>query len=60
MRTDVRWVPVSHVARVLGVSRQRVYQLIRRGQLASISINGKVLVSVDSVMARVERRLAVH
>jgi excisionase family DNA binding protein len=60
MRAEVKWVPVSHVARVLGVSRQRVYQLIRSGRLAAVVINGRVLVSVDSVMARVERKLTVH
>lgn len=49
---ESEWVPVSYAALVLEVSRQRVYQLIKLGVLASIRINDTVLVSDLSVRGR--------
>lgn len=49
---DVRWVSVSTVAKMLGISRQRVYQLIEAGGLVSVKDSNTVLVSFRSVEAR--------
>jgi excisionase family DNA binding protein len=49
-------IPVRTAAKLLKVSRQRVYELCEKGQLASIVADGTVLVYRDSVLARVERR----
>jgi len=49
---EVRWIPVSVAARMLGVSRQRAYVLVWRGQLASVNVGGRLLVGVQSIEAR--------
>lgn len=49
---QVKWLPVSAVAKTLSVSRQRVYSLIDQGKLSSIKIDGTVLVSERSVSMR--------
>ena len=50
-----RWVPTRVARTMLRVSRQRIYQLIRDGQLASMTYGGAVLISVKSI----EHRLGV-
>ena len=50
---DVRWIPVSAAAKMLRVSRQRVYQLIANGSLVWMKVDASVLVSHRSVEARV-------
>ena len=50
--SEVRFVPVSVAAQVLGVSRQRAYQLVWRGKLSSVTVGGRVLVSVHSIEQR--------
>lgn len=46
------WVPVSEVAGILGVSRQRVHQLVREGGLVGRKVGSLVFVSLRSVEAR--------
>ena len=49
----VTHISVTQAAQALGVSRQRVYQLIELGKLNAIDCKGNVrLVSVDSINAR--------
>ena len=51
------WVRASEAARMLGVSRERVRQLIEAGHLECRREPGRVcLVSVESVKARLENR----
>jgi excisionase family DNA binding protein len=47
-----QWVPVALAARELGVSRQRVYELIRNGGLAWCKMGLLVLVGRASIDAR--------
>ena len=49
---EVRWVPVSSVAKTLSVSRQRVYALINQSKLTAIKVDDTVLVSSRSVSWR--------
>ena len=50
---EVKYVPVSYVRQQLGVSRQRVYQLLKSGDLGGVRIGGTWLVSSRSVQARI-------
>lgn len=57
--TEQEWVRASEAARMLGVSRERVRQLIEAGHLECRREPGRVcLVSVESVKARLENRPA--
>jgi excisionase family DNA binding protein len=47
------WIPVKTAAKMLKVSRQRVYELIKDGGLAWCKMDSTVLVSRSSVEARV-------
>jgi hypothetical protein len=47
-----QWVPVRTAIRVLGLSKQRVYQLIHEGKLTSKELDGTKLVSVRSIEDR--------
>ena len=49
---QIKWLTVSLTALHLGVSRQRVYQLIYEGSLASVKLGSTVLVSRLSVEHR--------
>jgi hypothetical protein len=49
---DTGWVPVSTARRLLGVSRQRVYQLVELGRLASMEMDGTVLIGAASIRTR--------
>ena len=49
---QIKWLPVSAVAKTLSVTRQRVYSLIDQGKLSSVKIDGTVLVSERSVSMR--------
>src|SRR5215831_11962341 len=44
-------VPVGDAAQRLGVSRATVWRMIRRGELPSIRVAGRRLVSVDAPLA---------
>jgi excisionase family DNA binding protein len=46
------WVPISTAAKVLGVSRQRVYQLIDEEKVGARKVDGTVLVSAVSLEQR--------
>lgn len=49
----VTHITVTQAAQALGVSRQRIYQLIELGKLDAIDSKGNVrLVSVESINAR--------
>lgn len=48
---DVKWIPVRTAAQMLGVSMQRVYQVVDDGTLLSMKLDGNVLVSRKSVEA---------
>jgi hypothetical protein len=50
----IQWVPVGTARRILGVSRQRVYELIAAGKLSSYVLDGVILVSQESIQARVD------
>jgi transposase-like protein len=56
MEGDIRWIPVSAAAQLLGVSRQRVHVLARESRLASRKINDIVLVSVRSIEDRIRAK----
>ena len=47
-----QWIPVRTAANRLGISKQRVYQLMDCGQLTSRTCDGVRLVSARSVDAR--------
>lgn len=49
---EVKWLPVRTVAKRLGVSMARVYQLIEAGDLCSIKVDLTTLVSCRSVESR--------
>jgi len=51
----MKWIPVATVAKRLGVSRQRVYDLIKLGELGWRKVDGTVLVSTKTVEQREER-----
>jgi len=44
--------PVRTAARLLGLSRQRIYQLITSGDLTAIRLDGTVLITASSIAAR--------
>jgi len=48
----IGWIPVCSARKLLGVSRQRVYALIAEGKLMARDMDGTVLVSHQSVRAR--------
>jgi hypothetical protein len=52
----MNWVPVRSAATLLGVSKQRVHQLIESGALSSRKMDGTVLVSLQSVSKRYKER----
>ena len=49
----MNWVPVRTTARMLGVSRQRVYQLCNEGKLALITLDGTFFISRSSIELRI-------
>lgn len=53
-RDRIRWVPTAVARRMLGVSRQRVYQLVQCGRLAGARIDGVLLVSSASLEDRLK------
>jgi len=50
----INWVPVGTARRMLSVSRQRVYELIAAGKLISYDMDGVILVSQESIQARLD------
>jgi hypothetical protein len=48
----VRWVPAATAARILKVSRQRIYQLVHTEQLVGQLVDGHVLILLESVHRR--------
>jgi hypothetical protein len=52
---DIRWIPASTAAKMLKVTRQRVYTLVRLGQVSAVKLDGHTMVSMRSVEDRIER-----
>lgn len=50
---QIKWIQCATAARLLEVSRQRVYQLCRNGVLPSLMYDGRRYVSVRGVNQRV-------
>jgi excisionase family DNA binding protein len=53
---NVKWVPSGTAARLMGVSRQRVYALIKSGRLTAIQMDGRNMVSRESVDLYIYKR----
>lgn len=54
--TSPNYITQSHAAARLGLSKQRVAQLIRSGKLASIVLNGRRLIETESLRSFEESR----
>jgi len=52
---EVKWVPVSTAAKLLGVSKQRVHELTASGALARVDMDGTVLVGRRSIESRLRQ-----
>jgi hypothetical protein len=52
---ELAWMPVAAAVGSLGVSKQRVYQLIACGRLGSMRVNGTWLVRWSDVLERADR-----
>ena len=52
---DIRWIPASTAAKMLKVTRQRVYTLVRLGQVSAVKLDGHTMVSMRSVEDRIAR-----
>lgn len=53
----VAWIPALTASKMLKCSRQRVYRLIDTGRLSAKTVDGTVLVSVESVIKRIQAQL---
>jgi predicted site-specific integrase-resolvase len=49
LQNEIRWIPVKTVAKILQVSRQRVYKLVKIGAIKAIDLDGNKLISLRSV-----------
>ena len=49
----LRWVPTAVARKMLGVSKQRVYQLVKDGKLASCRMEGVLMISSQSIEDRI-------
>jgi len=55
-KIETKWLPVSEVRKMLGVSRQRVYELIGVGRIASVKMGLTVMVSRETVERYIAER----
>ena len=55
-----KWITVKHAARLLGVSKQRVYSLVKSGHLGWMKMDGFVLVTMATVEARMKAKEAIQ
>jgi excisionase family DNA binding protein len=56
----LRHVPVAEAAAQLGISRQRVYELVREGKLGYVRSGRTILISAQAIRERkgvIEQRL---
>ena len=53
---ELFWIPVSSAARLLGVSKSRVYQMIEEGKLSAQTVDSTTLVDSSSVDVQISRR----
>jgi excisionase family DNA binding protein len=51
------WMRVSETSRMLGFSKAKVYDMVARGELPSVRVDGSVRVDVDGLRAWVIRKL---
>ena len=49
---EVRWVPTKQAQDMLGVTRQRIGQLIKSGALSAHFVSGHWMISVKSIEQR--------
>lgn len=49
---ETHWIPASRAAKLLKVSRQRIYQLLRDGLISGQQVDRTWLISARSVDAR--------
>jgi excisionase family DNA binding protein len=56
-RESFGWIPVRSAASLLGVSPQRVYQLIAAGRLMATRVDSTWLVRAESVGVRMQEQL---
>jgi hypothetical protein len=54
----VRWVPTAVARRMLRVSKQRVYQLVKEGKLASCRLDGVLMISSRSIQDRINGHIS--
>jgi hypothetical protein len=57
MTSNKEFVPVQTACRLLGVSKQRVHQLMSVGELHRMDMDGTVLVGMDSINWRISMRI---
>lgn len=50
----IEWMPISWAIKELGVSYNRVYQLVNDGKLPGMRVKNTILVSRSAVQARAE------
>jgi KaiC/GvpD/RAD55 family RecA-like ATPase len=53
-------LPLPHVAQVLGVSRQRIYQLVKQRHLATVRVHGVLHLAHEDVQALSRERTATR
>ncbi len=46
---------VSDAAKILGVGRTKIYDMLAKGQILSMRIGSRRLVKVESIKAQIER-----
>jgi hypothetical protein len=51
------WIPTAVAKRMLGISKQRVYQLVASGALAACRVQGTLFISRRSIEDRLEMHL---
>jgi len=49
--------PIARAVRLTGLSRSRIYELIKAGELEKIRVGGSALITHASLLAMIERRL---
>ncbi len=54
--TDRLAVTVAEAARAIGISRSRAYEMIRRAEIPTIRLGGRLLVPWSKLTALIERK----
>ena len=53
-----RWITPARTARLLGLTRNTIYQLIRRQEIPAVKIGGRQFVDAVALMRRMESSVA--